>query len=175
MFDIVNTRDGKQTIFLTRGDYGGFHINIFDKSGTPYVLEDGDVVEFTVRKRTTSKEALIHKVGIDIDIEGVDTQSLHYGKYVYDVQMTHINGRRDTFIGPAEFRVLEEVTFCYTDASPIVGGTMPELSGTAAIATEGHYLTGYLTNDVNPFDLVFEDPNNDGNIIVTRKPKEDDA
>lgn len=171
MFDIVKGKGDTQTILLTRGGFGNFHINIFDKSGFPYILEDGEIVEFTVRKYTTSKDVLIHKTGIDIDLNGSDTQNLDFGVYTYDVQLTHANGRRDTFIKPGEFIIRQEVTYNYPE--PNTEEVSDEVvRQTETIQSDGLYLTGYLSTDINPFDLVFTDPNNDGNIIVTRKPKE---
>lgn len=98
-------------IVLTRGDYAAFDVEIFTEEGEPYIPEAGDTVTFTVKKNTRTTDILIQKTGTFIEIQGEDTESLSYGSYVYDVQLTYENGRRDTFITPTEFQVTEEVTF----------------------------------------------------------------
>lgn len=99
------------TITLTRGDYASFHIDIEDATGGEYTPQTGDVVTFTVKKNTKTEEVLIQKTGQDIEIEHEDTAELRYGTYAYDVQLTYANGHIDTFIGPADFVLTEEVTF----------------------------------------------------------------
>lgn len=99
------------TITLTRGDYASFHIDIFDQSRDIYELQEGDVVSFTVKRNTRTKEALISKNGIDIEIFPSDTEEANYGTYSYDVQLASEDGHVDTFIGPADFVISEEVTF----------------------------------------------------------------
>ena len=99
------------TITITRGDSASFHIDIVDASGTEYVLQDGDIVTFTVKKSTKTEDILIQKTGQDVEIEHEDTADLRYGTYAYDVQLTYANGHIDTFIGPADFVLTEEVTF----------------------------------------------------------------
>ena len=110
MFDIRTGTKGP-TITLTRGDFCSFHVDILDASGNDYELQEGDVVYFTVKQSTKSEQVLIQKTGVDIEIEPEDTQNLQYGSYVYDVQLTYANGRNDTFIGPADFVITEEVTW----------------------------------------------------------------
>ncbi len=107
----IKTGEKGPIIKLTRGDYASFHINIKDASGAEYVLQDGDVVTFTVKKNTKTEDVLIQKTGQDVEIEHEDTAEMKYGTYVYDVQLTHANGRPDTFIGPSTFEITEEVTF----------------------------------------------------------------
>lgn len=107
MFEV--TADNK--IKLTRGDYACFDIEIYDYDDTPYVPEAGDVVTFTVKRSVSAKDHLIQKEGTTVEILGEDTEELNYGRYYYDVQLTHANGHRDTFITPTEFYVTEEVTW----------------------------------------------------------------
>lgn len=99
------------TITLTRGDYASFHIDIFDEAGFPYELQEGDKVIFTVKRNTRTREIFIQKEGIDIEILPSDTENANYGTYVYDVELTYSNGHVDTFVGPANFVISEEVTW----------------------------------------------------------------
>lgn len=106
MFKIEGT-----TIYLTRGDSAEFNINIVGADGNSYELQEGDLVEFTIKEDVYSSEALIYKTGTNIVIEPSDTSEMRYGTYVYDVQVTLSDGTVDTIIPPSEFRVLSEVTF----------------------------------------------------------------
>lgn len=96
---------------ITRGDTASFGITIKDASGTEYTPQTGDIVTFTVKKSTKKEEALIQKTGVSIALEHDDTAELKYGTYVYDVQLEYANGDIDTFIGPADFVITEEVTW----------------------------------------------------------------
>ena len=42
-------------------------------------------------------------------LEPIDTKALNFGKYVYDIQLTTINGKVDTFITKATIKITEEV------------------------------------------------------------------
>ena len=106
MFNIEGT-----TIYLTRGDSAEFNINIIGADGNSYELQEGDLVELTVKEDVYSSEVLIHKIGTNVVIEPSDTSEMGYGTYVYDVQVTLSDGTVDTIIPPSEFRVLSEVTF----------------------------------------------------------------
>jgi hypothetical protein len=110
MFKITEGVKGP-TITLTRGDYASFHIDIFDEAGGAYELKDDDIVTFTVKRNTRTEEALVQKNGVDIEIFPEDTENLRYGTYSYDVQLTPNDNHIDTFIGPADFVITEEVTF----------------------------------------------------------------
>lgn len=106
MFKILD-----KTIQLTRGDSAEFGIQILDASGNLYELQDGDLVEFTVKDNTYSDKILIHKIGTHISINPEDTKLLSYKKYVYDVQVTLKNGTVNTIIPPSTLEILSEVTF----------------------------------------------------------------
>lgn len=97
-------------IKLTRGDTAYFVIVPY-ADGEVYTLKEGDVVTFTVKKNTGSENYVIQKTGLEIEIKPEETSNLTYGTYKYDVQMTFSDGRVDTFIGPSDFVLTEEVTF----------------------------------------------------------------
>lgn len=110
MFKITEGVKGP-TISLTRGDYASFHIDAYDQNHNIYELQEGDVVTFTIKRNTKQKEALVQKHGLDIEIFPEDTENLQYGTYSYDVELAPASGHIDTFIGPADFVLTEEVTF----------------------------------------------------------------
>lgn len=94
------------TIVLTRGDSAEFDIEIKDNTGLPYILKDGDKVQFAVRsigefsETTPPAEPLILKEGPSVKLTHDDTKSLAFGDYVYDIQVTFANGDRDTIASP---------------------------------------------------------------------------
>jgi hypothetical protein len=101
-----------ENISLTRGDSLILHVNIMQNE-EPYVPREGDVVRFALKKKSSDEECLILK---DIDtetlqliIEPDDTKNLPYGTYRYDIELTTAAGFVDTFIGPANFKITEEV------------------------------------------------------------------
>ena len=94
------------TIVLTRGDSAEFDIDIKDNTGAPYILKDGDKVQFAVRsiedfaEENPPKNPLIVKDGINVKLINDDTKNLPFGDYVYDIQVTFANGDRDTIACP---------------------------------------------------------------------------
>ena len=104
------------TIHLTRGDYAAFLIRIQDALGEPYTLQEGDILYFTVKKNTRTKEIIFQKTfspgdELLVEIENEDTQNEPYATYVYDCSLVREGTRPDTFIGPANFVITPEVTF----------------------------------------------------------------
>lgn len=107
MLKVVNN-----TVTATRGD--SVYLNIkLTKNGEDYEMAEGDTLTLTIKKTTSSKKALISKTFEDltVKIESGDTDSLEYGTYYYDVQLTSANGDIDTVIPPTKFVIAEEVTF----------------------------------------------------------------
>lgn len=109
MFEIRNNK-----IRITRGDTGIFVIDILDRiTDLPYNPESDDKVRFTVKKSQYRNQPLIYKEGTQIMLDPIDTLSLPYGKYLYDVEITLANGMVQTIIEPNEFEVTSEVTWLY--------------------------------------------------------------
>lgn len=109
MFEI-----NKNKIKITRGDTGIFNIEILDRiTELPYEVQAGDTVRFTVKKSIYQNKPLIQKEGTSIQINPADTQTLMYGKYLYDVEITLANGMVQTIITPCEFEITSEVTWDY--------------------------------------------------------------
>lgn len=107
--------DSNGIIQLTRGDTAKLSIDITnDVSETDYILQEDDVLRFTVKKSTSTKDISFQKVcqGDNlIHIEPGDTNELPYGGYVYDVELTRSNGDVYTVIPPTKFILLKEVTW----------------------------------------------------------------
>ena len=105
----------KTTITLTRGDTFKAIVSIMDKDGNPYDIQPGDSVRFAMKKHydDPDSEVLIKKV-IPTDtlllvLEPEDTKRLDFGSYVYDIQLTNVEGEVDTFITKATLLLTEEV------------------------------------------------------------------
>lgn len=115
MFKITQGADGP-TIKLTRGDYCSFSIGMADATGNPYTLQDGDTLYFTIKKNTKTEEIVFQQSfsygdTTTVEIENADTAEERYGTYKYDCCLVKTGERPDTFIGPADFILTEEVTF----------------------------------------------------------------
>lgn len=82
-----------------------------------YKLTDGDRVTFTIAREVEEQTPLVQKVITTFD-DGIavinlmtgDT-NLEIGTYKYDIQLDLADGRRDTIIGPAKFKVIGGVTY----------------------------------------------------------------
>lgn len=89
----------------------------FDIAFDNYYLVTGDKVTFTVAKEKESQDPLIQKELTEfaggrarIQLSSDDTD-LPKGSYYYDIQVDTGDGRIDTVVGPAKFKVLEGVTY----------------------------------------------------------------
>lgn len=89
----------------------------FDIAFDNYYLVTGDKVTFTVAKEKESQDPLIQKEltefsgGIARIQLSSDETDLPKGSYYYDIQVETGDGRIDTVVGPAKFKVLEGVTY----------------------------------------------------------------
>lgn len=103
----------KYEIYLTRGDTLPIKIQITDKDNNPYILQEGDILYFTVKKSINTSEIIIQKQlnTNTFNINHDDTANLAYGKYLYDVQLTLADGTVWTIIKPSLFEVCGEVTY----------------------------------------------------------------
>lgn len=89
----------------------------FDIAFDNYYLVTGDKVTFTVAREKESQEPLIQKELTEfkggrarIQLSSDETD-LPKGSYYYDIQVDTGDGRVDTVVGPAKFKVLEGVTY----------------------------------------------------------------
>lgn len=101
-------------IYLTRGDTARIQIDITnDLNDNQYILEEGDILEFSVKLRVTDEEPIIYKKleGIsEIYLLPEDTKNLSFIEYYYDVQLTTVSGDVYTVIGPCKLKILTEIT-----------------------------------------------------------------
>lgn len=105
--------DTSNKMSITRGDDGKFQVDLENADGSPYAMEPGDILTFTVKTSTSTPKVLIQKTSGNgrFRVDREDTSSLAYGDYRYDVQLTKVDGDVDTVIVPSTFVVLEEVTW----------------------------------------------------------------
>lgn len=91
-------------IKLTRGDSMTLALELI-KDGAEYTPAEGDSVRFALAKGYVSESdyELIKTITIPVStleftLPSADTKELQYGKYNYDIQITHADGTVDTFI-----------------------------------------------------------------------------
>lgn len=110
MFNISQNGEIK----LTRGDSAEIKIDVAYENGERYILNQGDTLALTVKKKTTDKNSLISKsadiTGV-VKIEPKDTEGFNFGVYKYDVELTTEKGDVYTVIPPTDFHICEEVTY----------------------------------------------------------------
>lgn len=106
--------ESNNVIRLTRGDTAKLTVPIEnDLDNSSYVMDEQDTLTFTIKKSVKDNENLVQKVvtgSNNFHIKPEDTDSLPFGKYVYDVQLTTAGGDVYTVIEPTSFEILSEVT-----------------------------------------------------------------
>lgn len=109
---MLNYNAETQTISMIAKDTGDFVVSIDN-----YLLGEGDVVYFTVNSALELEKPLISKeVRSFVDNKAVfhltaaDT-ALAPGSYFYDIQVNTADGRVDTVLGPAKFKISGGVKF----------------------------------------------------------------
>ena len=107
----IKEAGGKVSITMTRGDSESITV----RCSEPFV--SGDTVYFTVREDAESPVSLQKVITEFPDGEAVigiypqDTESMDFGEYVYDIQVTRADGTVTTLIVPSKFKLNEEVTY----------------------------------------------------------------
>ena len=82
-----------------------------------YLLDTGDEVVFTVNTGYDLENPLIQKKITEFDNHtaivrlGSDDTNLDPGEYLYDIQVNTADGRVDTVLGPAKFKITGGITF----------------------------------------------------------------
>ncbi len=109
----MTARISGKNISLTRGDTFKAVVEILNEDGTPYTPLPGDSVRFKMKANYNASEVKIEKeIPLDtllLEIDPEDTKGLKMpSEYVYDIQITHINGDVDTFIDRGKFKITEE-------------------------------------------------------------------
>ena len=99
-------------ITIVRKDTGDLTIALEN-----YILDTGDEVVFTVNSGYDLKHPLIQKRITEfpndsalVHLSAEDTD-LNPGEYLYDVQVNAADGRVDTVLGPAKFKITGGITF----------------------------------------------------------------
>ena len=101
------------TITMTRGDTARISVFITDSEGDQYIPEEGDSIRFAAKQNYTDGTPLI-LIDVPTDslvftIQPDDTKNLAFGNYVYDIELTKVDGTVDTFITKAKLKITEEV------------------------------------------------------------------
>lgn len=116
MISIINNM-----VRMTRGDTLIAEISIVDAEGNAYTPEEGEAIRFALKHPTLNRDRtefvdedpLIIKVipndTLILKLDPEDTKDLGFGEYVYDVEITHLNGDADTFIAESPFILAPEV------------------------------------------------------------------
>ena len=105
------------TVTHTRGDTADLLVTIRKENAEgekePYTPEEGDVVRFALSDHYDDETPLILKeIPIDtmvLHLDPEDTKELPFGDYVYDTQLTTVDGDVYTFIERAQWKLTEEV------------------------------------------------------------------
>ena len=107
---------------LSKGDTAHFTVVVKNADGTPYTVQAGDVITFTVKKGISTRVPIITKTtGIAqnnlITILPIDTKKLVVSEklpigvnYVYDIQIKLSNGTINTMITHSPFILDWEAT-----------------------------------------------------------------
>ena len=108
-------------IEMTRGDTLILQVSIY-QGDQPYVPQEGDAVRFAMKhaKMNTAKTQFIDgepvaTADIPTDtmilrVDSLQTKALEFGDYIYDIQITFVDGTVDTFIANAKLKLLPEVS-----------------------------------------------------------------
>ena len=109
---MLNYNKETNTITMIAKDTGDFVISLDN-----YLLDEGDKVYFTVNKELEKENPLISVVVSEfvnnkavIRLTSKDTD-LTPGSYLYDVRVNTADGRVDTVLGPAKFKVAGGVKY----------------------------------------------------------------
>lgn len=109
---MLNYNAETNTISMIAKDTGDFIVRIDN-----YLLDEGDKLFFTVNNALEKEDSLISIVVSEftdnkaiIHLSAEDT-NLAPGNYYYDIQVNTADGRVDTVLGPAKFKITGGVKF----------------------------------------------------------------
>lgn len=109
---MLNFNKDTYKITMVRKDTGDLTIALEN-----YLLDDGDEIIFTVNTGYDLENHLIqkritqfnnHSALVHLSVEDTD---LEPGEYLYDIQLNTADGRVDTVLGPAKFKIVGGITF----------------------------------------------------------------
>lgn len=108
---LIFDKDTKAMSIIAK-DTGDFVVSIGN-----YLLAEGDKVYFTVNSELEKPEPLIQKeINTFTDNKAVirlatEDTNIPTGNYYYDIEVNTADGRVDTIIGPAKFKVMGGVKY----------------------------------------------------------------
>lgn len=106
--------DSNNTIHLTRGDSASIAITINNElTHSAYEMAETDILKMTVRKSLTSPilfQKTVHGSNT-IKIEPTDTEDFKFANYLYDVELSTVDGDVYTIITPSTIEICPEVTY----------------------------------------------------------------
>lgn len=101
------------TITMTRGDTLKVKLTLANADGTEYTPATGDVIKVGVKADYSDTNCAIEKTvpndTLILHIAPSDTNTLDFGSYVWDAQITFANGDVNTFITKGKLKITEEV------------------------------------------------------------------
>lgn len=109
-----------QDLAIVRGTSNVFGIEVTNINGEPFVLEEGQVLVFAIKKRPKDEDRILVKTithSIDtgtfyLELFPSDTEDVEPGKYVYDVGLQHGNSVFFNVIEASTFEIKPNVTKC---------------------------------------------------------------
>lgn len=111
----------KNKISMPRGDTLDTVVDITDADGNEYVPQEEDVIRFAVKHPTFNADKtefldtdplILKYIPYNtrvLHLDPIDTKSLGFGEYVYDIEITKADGTVDTFIENMPFTLKPEV------------------------------------------------------------------
>lgn len=109
---MLNYNAETNTMSMIAKDTGDFIVRIDN-----YLLDEGDAIYFTVNRELEKETPLISKeVRVFDNYQAVfrltaEDTNLEPGNYLYDIQVNTADGRVDTILGPAKFKILGGVKY----------------------------------------------------------------
>lgn len=109
---MLNLDKDTYKITMVRKDTGDLTVALDN-----YLLDTGDEVVFTVNTGYDLEHPLIQKRITEFQDHsalvrlGVEDTNLEPGEYLYDIQVNTADGRVDTVLGPAKFKITGGITF----------------------------------------------------------------
>lgn len=105
-------------ISIVRGTTNIFGIAVKNPNGDPYVISDGQVLVFGLKRRAKDEERVLLKKITSMTEAGVyylellpsDTADLETGKYYYDIGLQHGDSVFYNIIPASTFQILPNVT-----------------------------------------------------------------
>ena len=105
-------------IKMTRGDSESITIMIEDSESGRLFFSEGDTLFFTVKENMNTDKKMLQKViEIDCPLEEVvieilseDTKTWRPKEYIYDIQLTRVDGNVTTIVKPSKFIIEGDVT-----------------------------------------------------------------